>query len=107
MAINLTAAWEPERRSEPEEAVFHLSDPNTRANLVSLRVRTQRHYTVIDGLDRAGHKMGGFHLRIPTDAVYSFCLALQHFHAGELGRMAIEAEAEQRRKQREDNNPPD
>ena len=69
-----------------------IDDPNPRANLRWFRFTVDRHYTWIHGFDADNRKLGGFNLRIPTDQIKVFTTALRKFHAGELGRMALDAE---------------
>jgi hypothetical protein len=72
-----------------------INDPNARANLRQFRFSVDRHYTSIRGQTASGRNLGRFVLRIPTDQIEVFTTALRKFHAGELGRMALDAELRQ------------
>lgn len=76
----------------PANAFVNIEDPNPRANLRRLIFHADRHYTWIRGCDAAGRRLGGFTLRVPTDQLEVLALALRKYNAGELGRMALDAE---------------
>jgi hypothetical protein len=79
-------------QTTPEPMFVWINDPNARAQLRQLRFTVDRHYTRIAGCDAKRNRLGGFNLRIPTDQIEVFTTALRKFHAGELGRMALDAE---------------
>lgn len=72
---------------------FIIKDTNRRARLVGFRLHRERHYVWIHGIGAS------FELRIPASEVDKFCLELRKFCAGELGKLALEAEYNHQRQE--------